>query len=1100
MAGPRVSVVMPLFNEERHVAAALDSCLAQSLVDIEIICVDDASTDRTVEIVKRYQQRDARIRLLRQPASLSVLQARNAGIAAATAPYVLFLDGGDELAPQAAQLALSRAEFAKADVVGFGVDIIADHSAVPPPFEAPLRPTLDALVAPNIVPSLFPADKPVNVHIWCYMFATSTLRRACEGFAPGAIYDRSSDLPLAFLALTHATRYVSTPERLYRHNFRGAASNVMIENGDDFRSLIQTLEPISAIRDSLSARVDALPVPNGIAQSYESARLFVIANVLRRWAEETSGELQNQCLALLREKVGSLDVIRAAARFFAESLPALSRNTHEPSLVPPVNRNVLLTTVPVEGLLPPVTIDQAIQLSDAGYRVTLAVLRDSERELALPPEIDAIVLDGDLSKRLDAWVSICRDQAIEFVIDHQILRNSTWPWFVLISLALGIETLGWAPRFASRYVVDQYSLAHLRLLRKMVTPSRADVAFWKLQGVERVVYLPVAPSALALAAIKTETERSTPKKRLELAWWGRFDRSTKQVHHLITVAEHLRKREVHFRLTLSGADSSTMSAKQLRQLAVARGVDDAIDLIPKQSPGELLDILRDTDLMVSASTIDTSQTTILEAQALGMPVVMYELPWSSGARDNPGIVVTSPGDPAALADAIASIARTPQRYAELSAAAHARAHAEVRHYRAPLLLQLLSDELPPHYSPDPKVDEARLLFSWLIEYSARTTRYATRTANAAEADAKRARTERDHLKREMKHVLEGPSYRLGRALTWLPRRARALRGRPSDALPAKELTGPTPIRTSQPEVAPPLQYTPGTVRRVFSASADVSVVVPVYNSEPWLEACLSSILAQTNVQIEVICVNDGSSDRSRVILERVAKADARVVIIDQPNSGQSVARNTGVDAASGRYVLFLDSDDYWSRDELQNLVSRADRENLDVLLFDGFAFRDGDIDVATWQKYATYYQRTFNYRLSRPGAEMMAAMRREREYLPHVGLYMTRTAYVRKLGLRFIPGIVHQDNPYTFELLLNAGRVAHTRVDAYARRLRPGSTVTTLSPEKSARGYYLSYLAMMRARKRADLPTSVAEQVDGILDGVLRAAKTQFKGLSAHRN
>src|SRR5690606_6905450 len=156
--------------------------------------------------------------------------------------------------------------------------------------------------------------------------------------------------------------------------------------------------------------------------------------------------------------------------------------------------------------------------------------------------------------------------------------------------------------------------------------------------------------------------------------------------------------------------------------------------------------------------------------------------------------------------------------------------------------------------------------------------------------------------------------------------------------------------------------------------------------------------------VEVICINDGSTDRSGDILSRLAEADPRVTVIDQSNSGQSVGRNKGLDAAAGRYLIYLDSDDYWPSDVASTLVQRADEAELDLLLFDCIAFRDGDIDEKVWKWYSTYYQRAHTYRDVRPGVELMAAMRRAKDYRPHVGLYMARTSFVRRVGVRFIPG------------------------------------------------------------------------------------------------
>ena len=277
---------------------------------------------------------------------------------------------------------------------------------------------------------------------------------------------------------------------------------------------------------------------------------------------------------------------------------------------------------------------------------------------------------------------------------------------------------------------------------------------------------------------------------------------------------------------------------------------------------------------------------------------------------------------------------------------------------------------------------------------------------------------------------------------------------------------------------------------------DLTVVIPVYNSEAWLDDCLSSVLAQGGVTLEVVCINDGSTDGSRAVLQRFADADPRVTILDQANQGQSVGRNAGLDAAAGSYLIYLDSDDFWPEDTLASLVSKADAESLDLLLFDCFAFLDGEISEATWKRYSTYYQRKTDYADVRSGAEMIADMRRNRDYRPHVGMYLARTQFVRDIGARFIPGIIHQDNPYTFALMLNAERVAHMKTDVYARRMRPGSTITTLRDARSVKGYYLSYIAMTREVQGRVYSKPVSDMIAEVVDGVFSGAEKKVAALS----
>ena len=114
--------------------------------------------------------------------------------------------------------------------------------------------------------------------------------------------------------------------------------------------------------------------------------------------------------------------------------------------------------------------------------------------------------------------------------------------------------------------------------------------------------------------------------------------------------------------------------------------------------------------------------------------------------------------------------------------------------------------------------------------------------------------------------------------------------------------------------------------------------MPVYNVESYLEESLQRILTQTFQDIEIICVNDGSTDRSEAILKSIAKKDLRVIVINQSNQGQSAARNVGVKTAHGKYIYFMDSDDKLEENAIEILYREAEKEELDLLLFDGTSF------------------------------------------------------------------------------------------------------------------------------------------------------------------
>ena len=112
----------------------------------------------------------------------------------------------------------------------------------------------------------------------------------------------------------------------------------------------------------------------------------------------------------------------------------------------------------------------------------------------------------------------------------------------------------------------------------------------------------------------------------------------------------------------------------------------------------------------------------------------------------------------------------------------------------------------------------------------------------------------------------------------------------------------------------------------------MSIIVPVYNAEKNLETCIKSLINQkTKFTYEIICVNDGSNDASREILNRWSKCDDRIIVVNQNNGGASIARNTGIKIAQGRYFFFVDADDIVPENSINLLLEAALRNNADIV-------------------------------------------------------------------------------------------------------------------------------------------------------------------------
>lgn len=222
----------------------------------------------------------------------------------------------------------------------------------------------------------------------------------------------------------------------------------------------------------------------------------------------------------------------------------------------------------------------------------------------------------------------------------------------------------------------------------------------------------------------------------------------------------------------------------------------------------------------------------------------------------------------------------------------------------------------------------------------------------------------------------------------------------------------------------------------------VSVIVPVYNVEKYLERSIDSILAQSYENIEVILVNDGSTDNSRLILSKYEMVySSKLVVYDKSNGGLSSARNFGLDKANGEYILFVDSDDTIDRNMIANMMKMIKKYNCDIAFC-------GRFDEYSDKQVKNY---TFDKSIIFSNKEVIKNMliRNNMDFAAWDKLYKKELWE----NIRFPDGINHEDM-YTIPYIINkAKRIVHVGIPYYHYYHRTGSITTTVD-EKRIKDYY----------------------------------------------
>lgn len=236
---------------------------------------------------------------------------------------------------------------------------------------------------------------------------------------------------------------------------------------------------------------------------------------------------------------------------------------------------------------------------------------------------------------------------------------------------------------------------------------------------------------------------------------------------------------------------------------------------------------------------------------------------------------------------------------------------------------------------------------------------------------------------------------------------------------------------------------------------DISVIMPLYNTETYLRTAIDSILTNSQTKIEIILINDGSTDSSEEIcLSYVSKFD-NVRYFKQENAGQGAARNLGLNIAKGKYIYFMDSDDYLEVDALDKLYSLANDGDFEGVFFDAEVFFDSEMNLNDKFPIGNEknYQRPFSLGTFQSGQDLLETFTREYSFTVSPCLYFVRRDVIEEAQLRFPEGIIHEDQYFAIMMLLNLGKCKHINNRYFKRRIRKSSTMTSQNYGKNLKGY-----------------------------------------------
>jgi len=231
----------------------------------------------------------------------------------------------------------------------------------------------------------------------------------------------------------------------------------------------------------------------------------------------------------------------------------------------------------------------------------------------------------------------------------------------------------------------------------------------------------------------------------------------------------------------------------------------------------------------------------------------------------------------------------------------------------------------------------------------------------------------------------------------------------------------------------------------------VSVILPIYNVAPYLEETFNSLLCQTLTDIEILAVNDGSTDDSEAIIRKFQQQDSRIKVFTQENKGQSAARNLALQHAKGQYIYMMDSDDRLETpDALQTCYDYAEKNQADFLFFDGESFPKEGQHHTSWNTKRTHLVEE-DTRCE--GEQLLRLVLDKQVHNCVVWLLFIRKSYLDSIGLRFYEGIIHEDELFTTILTLSSKNIYCLRRSLVGHRIRSASTMGLRYTKKNMNCY-----------------------------------------------
>ena len=997
---PTLSVVIPVYNVEKYLAECLDSALAQTLKDIEIICVDDGSTDSSGAMLDDYARRDSRIRVIHK-ANSGYGHTMNCGLREAKGKYIAFLESDDFIVPEAYEELVAQADECGADIAkGNWFEIRGET----PDYEKKIAPALrnPDLYGRNICPRETPEVFDGAMANWAGIFRRSFLasNHILHNETPGASYQ---DLGFWFQAysLAQAVYFVSKAYYCYRRGSEGSsyAALVSLKKAncicDEGHFMWAFLERNPRLMPEV-APVYFHRLFQSIIWQYDHLASFCrprfLMDVFREellrcqsYSHWTDSGLTDS------ERIRWQQIVDNPDMFLASTMTAARLNND---------------------------LYSAYCAAERRANSLAATLSNRERAVVRKPDSSRTKASVVIPVyNVQAYLEQCLKSVCE-----QTLRE------------IEIICVNDGSTDDSSAILNEFAKRDSRI--RIVNQENAGQSAARNHGLDlatgRYVYFIDSDDWLADKNALKDLYETAEHEKTDIIY---FDAQCKFEQGCESFRNPWFNEKTYIRAhTYVGVKTGVALANEMVVNREYR-VSPCLVFLRREFLNE--NAIRFREGIIYEDNIFTMACALAAKRAMCLPKAYY----------------------ARLVRAASTMTKKKtfrNIYGYVTCYGAMRTFA-LRYGSMPEAQKLIDSQIMSCYwnmrKLNQEVENVEVLVKKILTPIERELYYQISAPRASPVPSKPVSAnkkptgpsvaKRSPFQRLLKcYYDEGFGYTLKRLLLWGKKqtpgngKSASLKKSPFQRM-AKCCYDEGFWYTLKRFVV--LGHKPGQERR--AQHIKVSIVMPVHNVAPYLRECLDSVIKQTRRDIEIICVDDGSTDSSRAILSEYAKGDSRIQVITQEPAGAGAARNRGLREARGEYLSILDADDIFAPTMLEEAVARADQTKADVVIY-----RHERLNHQTGKRFLLA-------QMSAPSlfpSKTVFSIDDLRQVKGHIWLKsvygwtwdkLFRRSFVERLGVTFQRQPIFNDMFFTYAVMAEAKRISYLpRVLMAQRKNRPDAT------------------------------------------------------------